>query len=273
MAQEGVCEMINTVPFRLGKCLAAIGVLWLWPHAPVLAVGAVPLKAAPITLAWESANDPAVQGYGIYYGLTNQPANNYVNAGTNLFVKLFDLRADTGYQFYAVSYDAAGNESVPSNQLRLTPPVMSRVRIARLATGDFRIALRAAPGSVCQVEYADSPDRSPWEPLGLATADANGNVTILDSASPPRPARFYRAVQLVNSPFTRLELAKQADGAMRITLNGSPHSTWNIQYAKPANSPQWTTIATVTANATGNAVVTNLPRSEVISRFYRAALQ
>ena len=266
--------MIKTVPFRLGKSLAAIVGLWLWSHAHVFAVGTLPLKAAPITLAWDLANDPAVQGYGIYYGLTNQPAINYVHAGTNLSVTLFDLRANAGYQFYAVSYDTAGNESVPSNQLLLTPPVLSRVRIARLVTGDFRIALRAAPGSVCKVEYTDTPDSSTWQPLSPATADANGNVTVLDPASPPRPARFYRAVQLANPPpFTRLELAKQADGSMRINLNGSPHTTWDIQCAKPSSSPQWTTIATVTANATGNAVVTNLPRSDVTSRFYRAALQ
>ena len=232
------------------------------------------MKSAPVTLAWDLAKDPAVQGYGIYYGLTNQPATNHVNAGTNLTVRLFDLLANIGYQFYAVSYDAAGNESVPSNQLLLTPPVLSRVRIARLATGDFRLALRAAPGSVCQVEYADTPNSSTWQALGLATADVNGDVAVIDAASPQRPSRFYRAARLANPPsFTRLQLAKQANGDMCINLNGSPGTTWGIQYAASVGNPQWTTFATVIANATGDAAVTNSPPNNSSSRFYRAQLQ
>ena len=95
----------------------------VWSLAPTFAAVTAPLKSAPITLAWDSANDPSVQRlHGIYYGPTNQPTTNYVNAGTNLSVTLFDLLANTGYWFYAVSYDAAGNESVPSNQLWLHRP-------------------------------------------------------------------------------------------------------------------------------------------------------
>jgi hypothetical protein len=174
--------------------------LLLGSHACAFALATLPLPAVPITLAWDSANDPAVQGYGIYYGPTNQWATNHIDAGTNLTVTLFNLRANTGYWIYAVSYDADGNESEPSNQLSLTPPVLSPMRIARLATGDFRLALRAAPGSVCQFEYADAPNSSIWETLGLATADANGDVAVIDPSDPQLRFRFYRAVRLSNPP-------------------------------------------------------------------------
>jgi hypothetical protein len=266
--------MKEPVSSRGGKCLAAILALWPFPHAHTFAAGTTPLKSAPITLAWDSAKDPLVQGYGVYYGLTNQPATNHVNTGTNLTVTLFDLLANTGYRFYAVSYNAAGNESVPSNQLLFTPPVLSPVRIARLSTGDFRLALRAAPGSVCQVEYADIPNSSTWQPLGLATADANGDLAVIDAAFPRRPSRFYRAARLANPPpFTRLQLAKLPNGSMRLNLTGSPGTTWGIQYATSPVNPLWTTFATVTANATGNAAVTNSPPNTGSSRFYRAQLQ
>lgn len=266
-------EMITSVPAWRGKVLAAICVLSLSPFVHGFAALPVPLKSAPVTLAWNPANDPAVQGYGIYYGLTNQPATNYVNAGTNLTVTLFDLQANAGYRFYAVSYNAAGTESVPSNQLLLTPPVLSRVRIARLATGNFRLALRAAPGSVCQVECADTPDSSLWLPLGLATADVNGNVAVMDAAAPDRPARFYRVARLANPPpFTRLQLSKQPSGAMLVALNGSPGTTWEIQYTSSLVNAQWTPLTMVTANGIGNATVLDAGAAWHPSRFYRAVL-
>ena len=202
VVQEVVCEMKNFVFAQSGKYLAAILFLLLWFLAQTFSAGTVPLKSAPIILAWDPANDPSVQGYGIYYGPTNQLATNYINAGTNLTVTLFDLRADTGHWFYAVSYDAAGNESVPSNPLLLTPPALSPVRIAQSVPSGFRLTLQAASGSVCQLEYADTPNSSTWLTLGTATADANGNLAVIDSISPQRPSRFYRAVRLVNLPLS-----------------------------------------------------------------------
>jgi hypothetical protein len=190
--------MKSVVPSQRGKCLAAAVVSFLWPLIPAFALGIAPLRSAPVTLAWNSANDPLVQGYTVYYGRTNQPATIRIDVGTNLTVTIFDLIANTGYQFYAVSYDAAGNESVPSNLLQLTPPVLSRARIDHLATGEFRIALRAAPGSVCQVEYADAPNSSTWQLLSFATADANGDLAVVDAASAQPPSRFYRVVALSN---------------------------------------------------------------------------
>jgi hypothetical protein len=192
--------MIKSASSHSGKCLAAIVVLTLWSHVCAFALALEPIRAAPITLAWELANDPSIQGYRIYFGPINQLATNHIDAGTNLTVTLFDLLANTRYWLYAVSYDAAGNESVPSNLLLLTPPALSPVRIARLATGDIRLALRAAPGSVCQVEYADAPNSSIWQALNLATADANGNLAVIDPSDPQISFRFYRAVRFSNPP-------------------------------------------------------------------------
>ncbi len=202
--------------------------LLVGPLAPNFAAAALPLKAAPVTLAWNSANDPSVQGYGIYYGPTNQPTTNYVDASTNLSVTLFDLVANMGYWFYAVAYDAAGNQSVPSNSLMFTapPPVCPRLGIERLATGEFRLALFAAPGSVFQFEYADQPSGGPWEILGLGIPDANGGLAVIDLATSHPAARFYRAAWLANPPpFTRQSLAPPAKRNLPIKLNDSPNTT------------------------------------------------
>jgi len=170
-------------------------VFLLWSPAGAFALNTLPLQAAPITLAWDAADDATVQGYRVYYGPINQLAPNHLDAGTNLSVTLFNLLANTRYRIYAVAYDAEGNESEPSNQLLLTPTVLSRVQMARLANGDFRLALRAAPGSICQVEYADAPNSSSWEVLGRAEADANGDLAVIDPAASQIPFRFYRAVR------------------------------------------------------------------------------
>ena len=163
---------------------------------PTFADETAPLLSAPVTLAWNSAGDQSVEGYGIYYGLAKQSATNHVIAGTNLTVTLFDLLANQTYWFYAVSYDKSGTESLPSNRFYLKPPALSRVRIARLATGGFQLALRVAPGSICQVEYADNPSSTRWQAMGMTIADAKGNVKVIDPASSQRPSRFYRAVRL-----------------------------------------------------------------------------
>ncbi len=198
LSRQAICEMKKAVPFRWEKSLVAIVILLLGSLAHVFALGTAPIKAAPITLAWNSANDPAIQGYAIYYGLTNQLTTNRFNVGTNLTVTLYDLLANTGYWLYAVAYDATGLESFPSNQLLLTPSLLSRVRIAPLALGGFRLTLRAAPGSVCRVEYADPPNNSTWLSLAVATADASGDLAVIDSTFPQQPSRLYRAAWISN---------------------------------------------------------------------------
>jgi hypothetical protein len=60
---------------------------------------------------------------------------------------------------------------------------------------------------------------------------------------------------------------------MKLSLNGSPGTAWNIQFAASPNSATWTTLASVTANDTGEATVTDSPPAGVASRFYRAKLQ
>lgn len=210
-----LCEVKKTVSSQPGRCLFAVIVLSVWPLAHTFAGGTGSLKSAPLTLAWNPAEDPSVKGYGLYYGPANQPATNYVSAGTNLTVTLFDLLADTSYRFYAVSYDAAGNESVPSNELLVTPRLLTRLRIVRLSTGEVHLALRAAPGTVCQVEYTETPSLSNWQVLGLAVADAMGDVVVIDPASLQEPSRFYRVARL-SSPTLASPKSTIADDAWEL---------------------------------------------------------
>src|SRR5687768_13154831 len=75
--------------------------------------------AAPVTLAWNPASDLTIKGYALYYGPTNQPATNRLDAGLTNMATIFNMQANVTYRLYAVSYNALGVESVPSNDVLL----------------------------------------------------------------------------------------------------------------------------------------------------------
>lgn len=153
-----------------------------------------PRLSVPLTLVWDAANDPSVQGYAIYYGVTNQPATNRLDAGANLRVSMFNLQASRGYRLYAVAYNAQGIESVPSNQILVTLPAISKVTLTRLSDGKMQLFFRAAPGTACRVEYATQPAGGSWQTLTNVTTDLAGEAKVVDAGAPASASRFYRAV-------------------------------------------------------------------------------
>jgi len=148
--------------------------------------------AVPITLAWNPANDSSVSGYAIYYGLANQPATNRFNAGTNTVATLYGLQASVSYRIFAVSYNVLGQESVPSNQLMLTPPALSRLQLVRQSNGNMQLSGRAAPGTVCVIQFSPTLQPASWQTLKTVTADASGNVMTSDTTANQATRRFYR---------------------------------------------------------------------------------
>jgi hypothetical protein len=230
---------------------------------------AVPLRSFPIVIGWDASPDPGVKGYAVYYGPTNQPATNRMDIGRGQRITFTNLQADVNYAFYAVSYHANGAESLPSNAIRIRPAPLSRAELKRDFTR-WRIALKAAPGSVCRVEYADAATGATWRTLTNVTATSLGEVIAYDT-TPTRQARFYRtALVTAPPPATRLQLARLPNGSMRINLNGSPSVAWRIQRAATPNSTLWTTVATVTNSIVGTATFTDTTAAQSASRFYRA---
>lgn len=148
--------------------------------------------AAPLTLAWNPANDLSVKGYAIYYGPTNQPTTNRLDVGMSNSATLFNLQANVTYRVYAVSYNAAGVESVPSNPVLITQGVIARLKLAKQANGSVKLTFSAAPGTVTQVQYASSPVGATWRNLGTTTTDTSGNGTMTDTTATQASRRFYR---------------------------------------------------------------------------------
>jgi hypothetical protein len=158
------------------------------------AAATAPRLSVPLTLAWDAANDPSVQGYAIYYGLTNQPATNRLDAGANLRVTLFNLQATRGYRLYAVSYNTQGTESVPSNQILVTMPAISRLTLTRLSDGKMQLFFRAAPGMACRIQYTSQLRGGSWQTLTNVTTNLVGEAKVVDAGAPGTASRFYRAV-------------------------------------------------------------------------------
>lgn len=101
--------------------------------APITSRAAPPTPPRIVTLMFDPANDPTVVGYRIYYrneaGLTNSTDVGNVNMG---FVGVVPGES---YKFWAKSYNAAGVESVPSNEVSYTVPAGENTAVIVLWTG------------------------------------------------------------------------------------------------------------------------------------------
>lgn len=148
--------------------------------------------AAPLTLAWSPASDLTIKGYALYYGPTNQPATNRLDAGMTNSATIMNLQANVTYRLYAVSYNATGVESVPSNALLVKQGAVARMKLAKQANGSMKLTFSAAPGTASQVQYASSPTGATWRNLGTTTTDVSGNGTMIDSTATQASSRFYR---------------------------------------------------------------------------------
>lgn len=180
-----VCCMTRVVFRWLAVCMG-VGIF-----ASVQSVRAAQ-TAAPLTLAWNAPNDLTVKGYAVYYGPTNQPTTNRLDVGITNSVTILNMQANVTYRLYAVSYNAKGVESVPSNQLLVSQAAVSRVKIAKQTNGSMKLTFSAAPGTASQVQYASSPTGATWRNLGSTTTDAGGNGTMIDTTASQATSRFYR---------------------------------------------------------------------------------
>jgi len=147
-----------------------------------------------VTIDWNSSSDPTVVGYALYYNAVGSTVTNRLDVGLATEVMVSGLMASSTYSFYAVSYDANLNESLPSNLQFYTVPAMSPLQFTPPVNGAVSLSFYVAPGSSCHVEYTDSLNPPNWTILNTAIGDLTGLVTISDTVDPSKPSRFYRGV-------------------------------------------------------------------------------
>lgn len=93
-----------------------------------------------VRLAWDAASDPNVTGYALYFRITNIATYLRADVGNNLTARLTGLAEGSTYLFYAVSYNAAGTESVPSNTAYYTVPTLIYLRQAGWVVESYGVA-------------------------------------------------------------------------------------------------------------------------------------
>ncbi len=160
----------------------------------LMRVEAAAPAATPCTLAWDLSPDPTVCGYSLFYGITGSTITNRVDVGNTNMVTLKSLLASSNYFFYVVASDIYGTKSPPSTAMYYRPAALSELKLTQLADTTMSLHFLAATGAVCHVEYSPTLNPSQWQTLAGATADANGNVTLIDPLTGNPPARFYRTV-------------------------------------------------------------------------------
>jgi len=251
--------------------ISLVSVLMILPKFSHLEASVLP--ASPCTLSWNLNQDVSVAGYALYFGITGSSATNRQVLGMTNTVTLFNLLASSNYFFYVVAYDAKGLESSPSNVVYYKPQVLSPLKLTSPVRGTMNLQFRAAPGSVCLIQYTPSLNPAQWQILGSATADSIGNIMITDSQTGKSPTRFYRAVLYANPQvLSSVKLASVVAGTVTLQFHAAPGTVCQVQYTPSLNSPQWQTLGSATADANGNVTMTDRPPGNTASRFYRAVV-
>ena len=240
--------------------------------APFVAISA-PLYSIPDTLGWNPPNDPNVKGYVLYYGLTNQSATNRVVVGTNLTVTVTNMLANATYRLYAVSYNTVNVESQPSNQLLVTLPAISSVKIACHTNRTMKLDCRAAAGTVCGIQFSPTMLPGSWRTLTNVSANALGNIALIDESSSRVPKRFYRVALSAQPLLSAMQIKALTNGNVQVSCGAPPDSRCRIQYRAKPNTGTWLTLTNLTADAEGNVVATDTTARLASSRFYRTTFQ
>lgn len=233
-------------------------------------VAAAPLYSAPVKLDWNPSTDASVQGYVVYYGLTNTPATNRIVVGTNLTVTVTNMLAGKTYRLYAVSYNALNVESTPSNQLLIAPAAIASTKLTAQTNRSMKLESRAAAGTVCGIQFSATMLPGSWRTLTNISADAAGNIIANDASASRAPKRFYRVALSAQPLISAMQIKALTNGNVQLSCGVPPDAVCCIQYRAKPNTGTWTTLTNITANAEGDVVVIDTTARLASSRFYRA---
>ncbi len=99
----------------------ALGV-FRWVGVLVLAAPLSDFAATTIGLAWDSAPDPNVVGYNLYYGTASRRYTRLIPTGPATGVTISGLSQGSTYYFAVTALDALGLETVPSVEVSYAVP-------------------------------------------------------------------------------------------------------------------------------------------------------
>lgn len=185
-------RFITSAPLVATRNVAAVAVAFLAMFTPATASA-----EQSVTLAWERNADPTAIGYYVYSQEENASATR-INVASLTQVTIPGLREGMRYTFKVTAYNAAGLESVPSNEAAFVVPVTLRLLPGSTTAAAKRLQFPMAPGHWYELQA--STNLTSWTTIWQTpTASAYAWTEFQDNSSGigPKngaslPKRFYR---------------------------------------------------------------------------------
>ena len=120
-ASLGQCACLLNLPFMKNSLLVFVLVATLIVPSFVQAAGetdVVNVTSSRVTVAWNKSPDQDVKGYRLYYGLSSgRDYPKSVDVGNVTTHTFSDLTSGSTYYCVVKAYNAAGKESLASNEI------------------------------------------------------------------------------------------------------------------------------------------------------------
>lgn len=147
------------------------------------------------TATWNISSDINVIGYLIYYGTSIDNRTNFLNVGNCNTTTIYGLLQGMTYYFCVTAYDKHGFESIPSNEVEYTVPVIDNSPITlqvKNVAMEIIIDFDATHGNVYNIQMTE--DFKEWKTLSI-TNTFSGNIVIPMTDIEQHPHKFYRIVK------------------------------------------------------------------------------
>ncbi len=163
---------------NVSRASASVFIDNLAPTAPVLTLNSV--KDDYVSLSWECSDNVGVSKYDIYRNdvkIKSFNANMYIDTAVSL---------DTNYTYYVVAYDAAGNVSESSNEVRVytgeddVAPVISSIEYTGKPSFKNTVITVSATDNcgVLKIYLKYSSNKINWTDCGSEIASGKAAVTV-----------------------------------------------------------------------------------------------
>ena len=115
----------NFTPSKIHFWLIALSAFFL-PSALSIAAS-TSAHAAEVTLAWDPNADPDIGGYNLYFGSSSRNYPNRIDVGNVTSSTIQSLEEGQMYFFAVTAYDTGRNESLFSEEISYTIPIIAKV--------------------------------------------------------------------------------------------------------------------------------------------------
>jgi len=133
-----------------------------------------------VTLAWDPSATPAIVGYTIYVLEENSTTTNRIAVGLNTQTTVTNLKEGLHYTFTVVAVNAAGMESIPSNEAIFAAPVLLTLLPPVNPGAPRQLQFQAAPGKAYDLQV--SSDLKSWTTIWQSSlVSAYGTQEVQDS--------------------------------------------------------------------------------------------